>query len=56
VLLELAPDGTVKIENAPADKNPSVKTLARGLTPTDIDTGLQDLVKKRMVESQRVSN
>ena len=56
VLLELAPDGTVKIENAATGKDPSVKTLARGLTPTDIDTGLQDLVKKRLAEGQRASN
>jgi hypothetical protein len=56
VLLELAPDGAVKIEKAATGKDPSVKILARGLTPTDIDTGLQDLVKKRLAESQRAAN
>jgi hypothetical protein len=56
VLLELAPDGTVKIENAATGKDPSVKTLARGLTSTDIETGLQDLVKKRLAEGRRASN
>ena len=54
-LLELAPDGTVKIEKATTGKDPNMKTLARGLTTTDIDTSLQDLVKKRLAESQRAS-
>ena len=56
VLLELAADGTVKIENAATGIDSSVKILARELTPTDIDTGLRDLVKKRLAESQRASN
>jgi len=54
-VLELAPGGTVKIQKA-AGKDPRVKTLLRELTATDIDTGLQDLVKKRLSPSQRASN
>ena len=54
-LLELASDGTAKIEKA-AGKDPRVKTLLRELTATDIDKGLQDLVKKRLHASQRASN
>ena len=56
VLLELASDGTVKIEKAATGNDPRVRNLARGLTATDIDTSLQDLVKKRLAESPRASN
>ena len=53
-LLELAPDGTVKIEKAV--KDPHVKILLRELTATDIDTRLQVLVRKRLPTSQQASN
>ena len=56
VLLELASDGTVKIEKAATGNDPRVRNLTRGLTATDIDTSLQDLVKKRQAESQHASN
>ena len=54
-LLELSPDGTVKIEKA-AGKEPRVKTLPRELTSTDIETGIQELARKRSLASQRASN
>jgi len=56
VLLELAPGGIVKIEKAATGKDPRMITLGRGLTASDIDTRLQDLVKKRLAESQQASN
>jgi len=55
-LLELAPDGTVKIEKAATGQEPRVKTLARELTATDIETGIQELARKRASLSQRASN
>ena len=54
-LLELGPDGTVKIEKA-AGKDSRVKTLARELTSNDIETGIQELARKRTLASQRASN
>jgi len=55
-LLELAPDGTVKLGEQAPGKVPQVKTLLRDLLADDIDTGLKDLTRKRLAASQRASN
>ena len=55
-LLELAPDGTVKLGDQAPGKVPQVKNLFRELLADDIDKGLQDLAKKRLAASHRASN
>jgi hypothetical protein len=55
-LLELPPDGTVKLAEQVPGKVPQVKTLFRELLADDIDAALLDLPRERLAASQRASN